>query len=331
MMAATSAQVGAVVYFGKVPSRGDFIKGAGHTQLIATLDRWLSSTMESLATDPHWKRTYDAASPLHFAFVGPRSRNAVIGHLSPSHDASHRRFPFLAAASIEAAEGVLFRHAPAHFSQLWGRFKRISEQTLRTDQVMPVLTTLQTLDCQGEIAAAAQGDPLGIFLRTHTLAHLERLLGDESRPADIRRIFIALGILLSPLAGSARVHIEKGLSLPLPADPMYRDLTAALWMSLVAGFLARSPVEVQVLVGAHEGRHRLVLGFNGATAAPLLSLLAPNTMNEHNIALDDPDWIETHPELSNHYGIAKLSSCLCRADTALSSAVTMFNEVFLGE
>ena len=327
-MASTPAST--AVYFGKVPSRGDFIKGNGHTQLIGMLDRWLSQSMEQMTTDPHWKAAYDAAAPLHFAFIGPRSRICVVGHLRPSHDASSRRFPFLTAATLETPEGALFRHAPAYFSQLWGRFKRIVEQTCAAPEPASVLQALQSVDCPSEIAAASHGDPLGIFLRTHTLGRLESLLESEEQPVDVRRILLALGLLLHPLLGSAQVNIEKGLSLPLPADPMYRDLTAGLWMSLVSGFLLRTSAELQILVGAREDRHRMVIGFNGAATSPLISFLSPRAMSQHNIELDDPDWVESHPELADDYGVAKLSSYLSRPDTSLESAVRTFNEVFIG-
>lgn len=317
-------------YFGKVPTRGDFIKGSGQNQLLSMLDRWLSSTMERMADDPHWKSAYDAATPVHFAFVGPRSKVSVVGHLRPSHDASQRRFPFLTATAIDADEGALFSHAPAYFSQLWGRFKRVTEQSCTADEASVHLKALQQLDCHQEIAAAAQGDPLGVFLRTHTLGRLETLLANDTGAADVRRIFLALGLLLNPLLGSARITIEKGLSLPLPSDPMYRDLTAALWMSLIAGFLARSQTEVQLLIGARAHQHRMVIGFNGATPQPLVSLLSPRAGSETNIELDDPEWVETHPDMQHNYGVAKLSSYLARPDTALASAIKSFNEVFLG-
>ena len=92
-------------FFGKVPGRGDFVKGAGQHPLIGTLDAWVSGAMELLAEDPGWKAAYDAAGPIDFAFVGARSGVSVVGHLRPSVDASGRRFPFLAAAALERLKG----------------------------------------------------------------------------------------------------------------------------------------------------------------------------------------------------------------------------------
>jgi type VI secretion system ImpM family protein len=35
-----------IAYFGKIPSRGDFVKSAHNPQLLATLDRWIAEAME---------------------------------------------------------------------------------------------------------------------------------------------------------------------------------------------------------------------------------------------------------------------------------------------
>lgn len=327
----TITQVASATYFGKVPSRGDFIKGNGQTQLIGMLDRWLSQSMELLAADPRWKTTYDNASPLHFAFVGARSRLSVVGHLHPSHDASNRRFPFLAATTIDRDDNVLFHSGPVYFSRLWNQFRRIVEQTCAADDPATTLHALAGIDCNSEISASGGSSTLENFLSGHTLAQFERLLKTGSRQVDTRRILIALGLLLRPLLGNGKGAIEKGLSLPLASDPMQRDLSAALWMSLVAGFLARSGAELQMLVAANGPQPRLILGFNGASAKTLLSGLAPDTSAQTNIVLDDPEWVDTHPGLTQEYGVAKLSSYLSRPDISLPAAITTFKEVFLGE
>ncbi len=63
-MSATPSASHELVYFGKLPSRGDFVRSAHHSALIEHLDRWQSQTMERLATDPRWKLRYDAAPTL---------------------------------------------------------------------------------------------------------------------------------------------------------------------------------------------------------------------------------------------------------------------------
>ncbi len=78
-------------YFGKIPSRGDFVKNTSHPQLMATLDAWVADTMEMLAQEPHWKALYDEAEPMPFAILGSRGKLAIAGHLQPSQDLSGRR------------------------------------------------------------------------------------------------------------------------------------------------------------------------------------------------------------------------------------------------
>ncbi|WP_150326518.1 type VI secretion system-associated protein TagF, partial [Enterobacter hormaechei] len=84
-------------YFGKLPSRGDFVKSANNVQLLDTLDRWLAQGMELLAEAPDWKSTYDSWKPVQFAFLGSQSKLAIAGTLMASSDLSSRRFPFLTA------------------------------------------------------------------------------------------------------------------------------------------------------------------------------------------------------------------------------------------
>ena len=63
-------------YFGKLPSRADFIKATNNLALANLLDGWLAEVMNLLSVDPRWKINYDAMRPLQFAFVGTRSRRA---------------------------------------------------------------------------------------------------------------------------------------------------------------------------------------------------------------------------------------------------------------
>src|SRR5690606_25973473 len=109
-------------YFGKLPSRGDFVRTPDSHQLMMLLDRWAAQGLELLAGDPGWKQSYDQAPALHFAFVGSRSRLAIGGHYLPSRDSSQRRFPFLVATRSEVAQPLDFiGSSPLAMSRLWPR------------------------------------------------------------------------------------------------------------------------------------------------------------------------------------------------------------------
>jgi type VI secretion system protein ImpM len=84
----SALQTQQLCYFGKLPGRGDFVKGLYNPQLIKVFDNWLSQTMEMLSEDPRWKIIYDNAAPIHFVCLGSRSRVAITGHLKASRDES---------------------------------------------------------------------------------------------------------------------------------------------------------------------------------------------------------------------------------------------------
>lgn len=316
--------------FGKIPSRGDFVKGAGQHQLISVLDRWVSQTMERLSEDPNWKTVYDGAGAIDFAFVGARSRISVAGHLRPSADSSGRRFPFITAATIEREDALMFRCAPVGLGLSFATLARIAEAGANGVEVPALLNDLEHLNCAGDFETAVQADPLGNFVRRTSLDTLAAMLGCNGSES-LRRTILAIGILLRPVLGQGGVSIDKDLVFPLPADERYRYPVAGLWLYLVSAFLRRTSVELQLLMERRSSSPRLVLGFNGATPAPLLAVLSPQTRADQVIALLDPEWIDDLPELSSDYGIAKLAAYLAQPAITLELAINTFREVFLGE
>lgn len=316
--------------FGKIPSRGDFVKGAGQHQLITVLDRWVSQAMELLSEDPRWKIVYDSACAVDFAFVGAHSRLSVAGHLRPSTDSSGRRFPFITAATIERDDSLMFRCAPVGLAYSYAALARISEAGVTGAEVAPLLTELDTVNCAGDFETAIQTDPLGNFVRRTSLESLAAILGWQSAE-QLRRIILAIGLLMRPVLGQGSVAIDKDLVLPLPSDERYRNLVAGLWLYLVSAFLRKTTVELQLIIERRAESPHLILGFNGASPGTLLAAISPETSADKIIALVDPEWIDDQAALSNDYGVAKLSTYLAQPAITLELAITTFREVFLGE
>lgn len=318
-------------YFGKVPARGDFIKGSGNALLIGRLDQWVSESMALLANDPRWKIMYDDLPHVQFAFVGARSRMSVIGHLKSSMDSSQRRFPFLTAAAINRDDSLLFRCGPISFSSVWSQLHDAADVAFESDDPAASLDNLSHFDCAATVQASLQADPLGSFVRNATIEQLEQLLSTPDRRVDVRRIILAIGLLLSPTLENHDLQIDKGLMLPLPDDAAQRDQVAGLWVYLVTAFLRHTGCELQLLIGRCHHQPCLVIGFQGASPRTLLSLLAPLSKDTSTVILEDPEWVESHESLQNHYGIAKLSAYLQQPALTLEDAVNTFREVFFGE
>ncbi|MBS1158040.1 MAG: hypothetical protein H6R15_459 [Proteobacteria bacterium] len=316
--------------FGKIPSRGDFIKGSGQHQLISVLDRWVSQAMEHLSQDPRWKIAYDGACAVDFVFVGARSRLSVVGHLRPSTDSSGRRFPFITAATVERDDSLMFRCAPVGLAYSFGALARVSEAGVNGAEVGSLLADLEAINCAGDFETALQADPLGNFVRRTSLDALAAMLGSPSAE-QVRRIILGIGLLMRPILGQGAAAIDKDIVLPLPADERYRNQVAGLWLYLVSAFLRKTAVELQVIIERRAGAPHLVLGFNGASSSTLLAALSPETVADKIIPLTDPEWIDEQANLSNDYGVGKLSSYLAQPAITLELAINTFREVFLGE
>ena len=118
-------------------------------------------------------------------------------------------------------------------------------------------------------------------------------------------------------------------ALPLPDDPLYINLVASYWMTLIAPFLARADFEITVFIGRIGGKHRLVAGFRGASSQTLASLLStPQAFAEQHIVLEDAPWVRDH--VSASHGLAKLSSYLDQPRLSLRMALDTYLEVFTG-
>lgn len=314
-------------YFGKIASRGDFVRNNAHPQLIASLDGWLADTMELVAQDPHWKGLYDEAQPLCFAFLGPRSKLAVAGHLRPSRDQAGRRFPFLCATSLEIAQPLAFiGRSPVAFGRVWNRMERAASEAMQARDATAALQALNELD--GEIRPAAD-DGFDAFVELQTLARIEQMLQADGHGVRLHDLILALGILLQPVMSSGSSQLEKGLALPLPDDPLYQNLVAAYWMHLIAPFLARADFELACFLGRVGGKPRLLVGFSGAAPHSLAGLWsAPSALAERYIVLDDAPWVGEHIRAS--HGLAKLSSYLDQPRLSLRTAHDTFRDVFIG-
>lgn len=329
--AETACPVG---YFGKLPSRADFVRAPESQQLMALLDRWAGQGLELLARDPGWKRLYDDAPPLHFAFLGSRSRSVIAGHFLPGRDSSQRRFPFLAATRFEVARPLAFiGRSPLALSRLWAGLARNAGLAVTAEDATEPLRTLA--DGRFTVVADAQfhDAPFDDFIELQDLGAVQTLLRQSGHPAlRLRRLLPALGLLLQPVLAGGPAQVDKGLALPLPRDPLYRPLVAAFWLDLVSGFIGRADFELALLLrdgnAAGDDGPQLLLGFNGADGRTLQAALDPQAACEQLIRVDDAEWVDDH--IGGDYALNRLVSYIDRDALSLRAARKTFNETFLG-
>jgi type VI secretion system protein ImpM len=320
-----------LAYFGKLPSRGDFVRSANQASLIQTLDRWLSQGIELMSTDSRWKEVYDRGPKAHFAFLSVNSPRAMAGHLAASSDAAGRRFPFVVAGTFDVGAPLDFMsRAPMALTRPWARFEQLARGACIATDASPVLGELAQAELDIETAPAAYDASVRDFIELQSVGSLEAMLRQSGHGIDLRQAMLALGLLLQPVLTSSGMELKKGLRLPLPTDALYRPLVATFWLELVAPFLARGDFEV-ALFFPHHGSERaptLSIGFSGGAPAHLHAVLDPDASSAVFVDPTPADWVEEHAR--NDYAVKKLSSYLQQSQLSLRQAMATFREAFLG-
>ena len=322
-----------LAWFGKVASRGDFVRSTQQGSLTQMLDQWLSQGLELVSVDPRWKQRYDQVGACRFAFLGARSKVALAGHMIPSVDASGRRFPFVTAGSFDVDAPLPFMsHAPMALSRLWSRLEAIGREVCAAEDATASLNKAsQSPRLEIDTSATAYATSFDDFLEMQTVGSLEELLRAAHPRLELRRTLLAIGLLLQPVPASGVSRLDKGLALPLPEDPLYAPFVGAFWMSLVAPFLARGDFELALFVLRRQpdGGSELCIGFAGGSPATLQAIFDVDKRDEAFVEVVAADWADEHAD--DDYAIKKLSSYLMQPQLSMSQAMQTFKECFLGE
>ena len=317
-----------VLYFGKLPSRGDFVRSAHHASIIQSLDQWQAQAMERLSADPRWKLVYDRSPAVQFAILGLHSQVGLAGHWLASQDASGRRFPFITAGVFDVSDQLDFiQHGPVVLARLWARLEQVARVAHAATDLAHAQASLTT-PIEGELKTSGPRLELIDFLETHTVASLEQMLAASGARVSVRQTLLALGILLQPVMAQGASKLHKGLRLPLAADAGLRWSVACFWLSLILGFFKRVNAELALFVTTHTTHPEMILCFQGASAASLCSVIDPEALQRDTVEVSQADWVEDC--LEDDYGLRKLSNYLRDPALSLAQALRTFEEIFLG-
>jgi type VI secretion system protein ImpM len=317
--ASASPRIG---YFGKIPSRSDFVKVAEDQPVISMLDEWLAQVMTRLPNDARWKLYYDASPPVSFAFVGPSRRHAIAGHLVASRDQSGRRFPFLMMRTVDVPEPAAFvARCPLAFVPLWEFMVAIAPRVVESMEPGPHLHAISdALVGLGEHETAHED-----FLAVATVSSLS-----ETLELAANRLILGLGLLLQPVMHSRPAALHKSLVLPLPrqADMAARCQVAAFWLELVTPFIRRTAFDLVLFVTTVAERPALVIGFGGAASETLHGIVDPLAGREQQVQLIDNGWIDE--QLGIDIDVRALASYLEQPMLPLRLARELFLKTFIG-
>lgn len=314
-------------YFGKLPARADFVKGGAQHELAGLIDEWLAGMMRQLTTNPRWKQHYDAAQPLHFAFVGPCSHVAVAGHLAASRDQSGRRFPFIAMGTLQVPHpGAFVAASPLALEPLWRRLAALAHDVLAAADPSAPLQALGSAVLDTDDAGERHAAALDRFAAGTGIAALEAMLAHGGQRPSVRGIMLGIGLLLQPCDWRGGTQPERGLALPLPRAAAHRPAVAAFWLALVAPFLRGQQIELALFAAVIAGRPMLVVGFAGASPGTLRAVIDPEAACAGLVGFDDTGWVDGM--VSRDPMMLRLSACLAQGSLSLAAARGLFLETF---
>lgn len=322
-----------LAYFGKLASRGDFVRSPEAPELMQKLDRWLARTMESMSQDVRWKATFDAATPLHFVLLGPRQHQGLAGYVVPSQDSSGRRYPFMTTGTFELGEPARFvAVSPLALTRLWSRLATSARLAQSATDLQDVQPLLHAEAVQIDTAPTAHLAGFEAFAGETTLGMLDTLLrtDDAGAPPVARQTILALGLLLQPAVQPGFAQADKAIALPLPQAASKRSAVAAFWLSLLTRFVVAHDVELAIFFVPHKQRPRMLVGFTGASATLLHGLLDPHHPGDHVLDLSHAAWVED--ALTEAAGappaLRKLSGYLQEPELSLKQTMATFREAF---
>lgn len=332
-MSSAKPSVAQSIYFGKLPSRGDFVRSTVGAPLIHKLDEWMSQAVELMTEDPRWKLVYDGASPVHFAILGPGHKAGLVGHLMASRDTSGRRFPFVRAASIDLQEPELFLSFAAHaLMPLWTRQEEEVQRAFQAEEFTETLLSGEPVPV--ELRSSALREEHLEYSGVHTLSQLALWVSPEQggtavEPVSMRQTLLALGMLLQPVRTQGIGGLSKGLMLPLPRDPSLLAAVMSFWTSLIVPFFRATSAELAFLLSRDAEQPVLLVGFHGVSPVTLRSALDREFALAQHLQVTEAQWVEEW--VDSDYGLRKLSTVLQDESLSWVAAADVFLEVFLGE
>ncbi len=317
------------IYFGKITSRGDFVKSASGTKVIALIDNWVAQGMEMLIAEPGWKTYYDMAGAVDFLFIGVRKKHMLCGSLIPSGDTSSRRFPFIAATLFEIDDSLAFLPvSPLILERHANHQRALIHLAAKTHDAADTLVELGEAPLETEFDSEKSVNGYAHFLASTTLNDLTNALSIQDEHATVRQMVLAVGYLLQPILTNYAAPPQKGLSIPIPRDPARAAYIKAFWLNLICIFLPRAEFELGVFSSGHHGKPTLIVTFNGATPTIFRALFDEQAAQEYLIDIRQATWVEEYA--MQDVATLKLSSYLEHGELDLSQLVETFRQAFVG-
>lgn len=281
---------GAVGCFGKLPVHPEFIKHNAARREARALDQWLQAGVSLNARlGPREDAAAAAAGGLYRGlFAGTDDLAPTLFAVSPSHDRSGRRYPFVVFEVLGGRERALpTPMLPIHGEGFYQAAETVLRQPWRNESVDTVLAWVERVGQRPRLPGSGAGSEAAT-------AELLRGLYPELAPAAALACLRRSVELLRQVERRTAPRVPWGLRLPLQAEEPGRSIH--WWLRLAERILGRDrwcPSLVWTS-GSAETPPQLLLFFRTPPAQVAAHLLLPRNIDD--TLVDPADGLRVTPE-----------------------------------
>ena len=319
-----------LVYFGKLPARGDFVRARTHIPESNAIDEWVSKALissETLFSDRLVDRTTtNKTAFLNFSHVDTKSNEIITGVLLPSHDSSYRNYPMIGF-------GVQYVDKPKN----WMKYLPIKSSAL-WDDTYEILSIAKSKTDNTDLMDYLNHSQLTInhnastyyydFINTSTLHDIAILMNIDK--SQLIQQIIATGLLFLPTFTKGFQGLNKVICWSLTSDRENSIHMATFWHDLISGFYQPHQLYLNTYLYRVSNCYRLLLSFTKPDGHILSQISeSEDSYPDDWVVISNSDWTQGY--IDEDIGLTRFNKVLLQDNLYLYDTRQLFKKTFLAQ
>nr|WP_317200887.1 type VI secretion system-associated protein TagF [uncultured Psychrobacter sp.] len=319
-----------LVYFGKLPARGDFIRARVHISETTLIDQWVSEALtrsKSILNESiDDNSSLNAAQFLNFSHVDTAANQIMTGVLIPSHDSSHRQYPLIGFGLMHVDKPKLWmNYLPIKSLKIWddthaalSAAKSQADSTQATDDLNHCSLTID------KNASTHYYD----FINKTTLQDIAASMAIDK--LQLVQQIIATGLLFLPTYSKGFNSLNKTICWCLPADKAGAIFMATFWHDLISGFYQPHQLYLNTYLYRDTDHHCLLMNFSKPDSRVLSQLTSTTDERPDDwVVIAQSEWTQGY--IDDDIGLTRFNKILMQDDLYLYDTRQLFKQIFLAQ